>query len=221
MEASFYSTLDGNVLSRANLYRWLREFFRVSQMKPGYYLEFGVYNGESLIEAYRMLRGWITHYFGFDSFAGLPDLAQEDRIALRDMPTFHKGNFTSMNRDKVAGTIVNLTGMDASLLTLTEGFFADSLKKFDSCQFAQQGECRVCYVDCDLYSSTREVLQFIEPHITTGTWILLDDYWCYKGSPRHGQRRAFEEWIQSSKRIEVSDYGNFKGFGKAFIAYEK
>jgi O-methyltransferase len=76
-------------------------------------------------------------------------------------------------------------------------------------------------VDCDLYSSSKEVFEFIEPLAITGTWLLLDDYWLYRGHPDHGQRKAFDEWMRSSKRLGYSDYANFNGYGKAVILYEK
>jgi hypothetical protein len=221
VEASFYPTLHGDILSRANLYRWIREFFRASGMAPGYYMEFGVLNGEATIEAYRQLRGHITQFFGFDSFAGLPELSSEDRAAAPLMPNFSTGNFSSMSKDQVHATILAQSGMPPELLTLQLGYFSESLPRFDRGLLANKGECRVCYIDCDLHSSSQQVFEFLDPLVTTGTWILLDDYWCYRGDPRQGQRRAFDEWIASSKRVGVSEYGNFKGWGKAYLAYVK
>lgn len=220
-ESSFYPPMAGDILSRANMFRWIREFCRASQIEPGYYLEFGVCNGESMIEAYRMLRGYVTHYFGFDTFSGLPALSPEDEASHGLMPTFGEGELGGMSRPMVHDSIVAKTRMDPAQLKLVEGAFADSLPAFDRAAFDGRGPCSVCYVDCDLYSSSKQVFEFVEPLLVTGTWLLLDDYWCYRGSPKYGQRRAFEEWISASKRIGASDYGNFKGFGRAFVVYEK
>lgn len=221
MEPSFYPTLHGDIVSRVNLYKWVREFFRASSFKPGYYLEFGVLNGEATLDAYRMLRGYLTHMYGFDSFCGLPNLSDQDKAGLDLMPTFHASNFQSSTIDAVYETIIAQSGMKRDMLTLTEGFFSDSLPKFDIQAFSGKGDCLICYVDCDLYSSSWDVFHFIEPLVTTGTWLLLDDYWCYRGSPNHGQRKAFEEWISQSNIIGATEYCNFKGWGKAFIIYEK
>jgi len=84
-----------------------------------------------------------------------------------------------------------------------------------------KGTPHCIYIDCDLYSSTMTVLQFVEKIAVTGTWILFDDYWCFRGSPKFGEQRAINEWLQSNKRIGLSDYCNFRVYGKAFIAYEK
>ena len=106
-EASFYPALQGDMLSRANLFRFIREFLRASSLDTGVYMEFGVFNGESMLEAYRMLRGRISHFYGFDTFAGLPDLSPEDHEARKLMPTFQQGNMESMPRDQVERTILS------------------------------------------------------------------------------------------------------------------
>jgi hypothetical protein len=51
--------------------------------------------------------------------------------------------------------------------------------------------------------------------------LLLDDYWAYRGSPMHGQRRAFDEWMATSSRIGATEYASYGGFCKAFILHEK
>lgn len=222
MEPRFASTVDGNLLSRANLMQFMRAFLRASDMSRGYYMEFGVLNGSSLVEAWGMLRGLLTHIYGFDSFAGLPVLSLEDSSAKSLMPAFDEGNFVSMSRDRVHETVLAAThGLPPSMLTLTEGFYEKSLPPFDKSRLAEKGPCLVAHVDCDLYSSSLDVFRFLDDIVTTGTWLLLDDYWCYRGSPKHGQRRAFDEWMATSSRIGATPYTPYGGFCQAFILYEK
>jgi O-methyltransferase len=222
MEPRFFSTVDGNHLSRVNLLRFIREFCRVMNFGPGYYLEFGVLNGSSMIETYGILRGRMTHLFGFDTFAGLPSLTKEDGDALKLTPSFEAGNFKSMPAKVVKELIVASTSqLSADQITLEEGLFSETLPRFDKSIFERHGPCMVVNVDCDLYSSSCEVFRFLEDVVTTGTWLLLDDYWCYRGSPKFGQRRAFEEWSRHSSRLGFSEYSNYNGFSKAYIVYEK
>ena len=222
MEPRFASTVDGNLLSRANLLQFVRAFLRASDMSRGYYMEFGVLNGSSLVEAWGMLRGLLTHLYGFDSFAGLPALSSEDSTSKNLMPAFDQGNFRSMSRERVHETVLAAThGLDPALLTLTEGFYEKSLPKFDAAQLKDKGPCLVAHVDCDLYSSSLDVFKFLDGIVTTGTWLLLDDYWCYRGSPKHGQRRAFEEWMAGSTRLGATSYTPYGGFCQAFILHEK
>ena len=48
------------------------------------------------------------------------------------------------------------------------------------------------HLDCDLYSSTKTVLDAIPPIIGPGTVLVFDDLFGYKNW-RHGQWRAWEE----------------------------
>jgi O-methyltransferase len=213
--------IHGDIVKRANLFRFVREFVEAQNMGSGYYMEFGVLNGECMIDAYRQFRGLFSHYFGFDSFEGLPELTSDDQKASILSPGFHKGNFASMQLEYVQQTILSSSRMPSDELSLVRGFFNESLPKICKDDLKKYGVPLVMYVDCDLYSSTVDVLQFIGDLAVTGTWIFFDDYWCYRGSPHEGEQRAIREWLDSNDRIGLQPYCNFDGWGRAFIAYEK
>lgn len=221
LKPSIKPLFHGDMVKRANLFRWIRDFIEAQSMAPGYYMEFGVLNGECMIDAYRQFRGLFSHYYGFDSFEGLPELSTDDQDAAVLTPSFHKGNFASMQMELVKQSILSCSRMSADELTLVPGFFNESLPKFSKETLAQQGNPLVIYIDCDLYSSTVDVLQFIDSFVTTGTWVLFDDYWCYRGSPQAGEQKAIREWMEDSNRVGLQPYCNFDGWGRAFIAYEK
>ncbi len=221
IEPSIYGLVDGDLLGRTNLLRWIREFVRGSQMGPGYYMEFGVLNGESMVDAYRQLRGCLSHLYGFDSFAGLPELDASDQRGAALMPSFYAGNFKGMRKDLVFESVVNACRMPRERLTLVEGIFSNSLPLFDKTQLVHQGVPLCINIDCDLYSSTLDVLGFIEDLIVDGTWILLDDFWTYRGNPNFGPQKAFIDWLRDNPRVGATPYGNYRGFGRAFIAYRK
>lgn len=220
MYPSMTPQIQGDLLSKVNLFRWIREFARASKIDRGYYMEFGVLNGEGIVTAYRQLRGILSHVYGFDSFEGLPQLDQRDKSGLDLMPVFHQGNYRSMSEERVSETIRQYCRIPREDLTLVGGFFSESLPGFDKTFLEDKGFPIAMYVDCDLYSSSAQVFDFLTDIVQTGTWILLDDYWCYRGHPSYGQRRAFEEWIRNNGRVGVSAYGNFAGFGRAYLAYE-
>ncbi len=221
MEASYVAGISGDLLSRANVLKFVRTFLRDSGMPSGYYLEFGVLNGDSMVDAWRMLRGQITHFVGFDSFTGLPKLSSDDQSGHDLMPIFHEGNYAGMRRDDVHRAVLSRSKMKDNELTLVAGNFSQSLKEFDRNTLKGFGQLLVCYVDCDLYSSSKEVFEFIDPLVGTGTWLFLDDYWCYRGHPGFGQRRAFDEWMVRSSRVDATEYCNFGGWGKCFILHER
>lgn len=221
-EARYHSTVNGNILSKVNLLRFIRAFHLAHEMPSGYFMEFGVLNGVGMVEVHSQLRGLLTHMYGFDTFSGLPSLNEYDNEGIAMMPSFYAGNFKSMGRERVHDFVLAATSrMDVNALTLVEGIFSDTLPHFDKNLLADKGPCLIVNVDCDLYSSSADVFAFLEDIVTTGTWLLLDDYWHYRGSPKLGQRRAFDEWLSSSKRIGASLYSNYNGFSRAYICHEK
>jgi len=218
---SIYPTMDGDLMKRANLFRFIREFHWKMNMPEAYYMEFGILNGECMVDAYRQFRGVVSHYYGFDSFEGLPELSMDDERALEHTPMLHQGNFKSMKKQYVKNSIISSCQISDDELTLIDGFFSGILPDYNKSSLNINGSPLCIYIDCDLYSSTVEVLKFIDSLIVTGTWILFDDYWVYRGSPNFGEQKAVREWMRDHERIGLSDYCNFNGFGKAFIAYEK
>lgn len=222
MEPRYVATVDGNLLSKANLLRFIRAFNYSHEMPHGYFMEFGVLNGQGLIEAYGVLRGILTCMYGFDTFAGLPHLSEEDEKGLKLTPQFYHGNFQSLAAKNIADYVRGSTsGITDETLKLIEGVFSETLSAFDLTSLQAHGPCLAVNVDCDLYSSSKDVFAFLDKIVTTGTWLLLDDYWTYRGSPNFGQRKAFDEWMASSSRIGTTFYGNYNGFSRAYICYEK
>lgn len=220
MDPAYRLTINGSILTRANLLLWMREFFRTANMSDGYVLEFGVLNGESLAEIWRCLRGPLTHLYGFDSFEGLPETDETRSSAKELMPMFHAGNYRSIGAEGVQ-TFLKGAGIPQQKLTLVPGFFDQSLPALSpTALVGDKNNCLVVHVDCDLYDSAVPVFKFVTPLVQTGTWLLLDDYWCFRGSPRFGVRKAFEEWLKTNGRWGATEYASYNGFGKAFILHE-
>lgn len=65
-------TLHGDMLSRLSPLRFIREHLRHSDVSAGTCLKLGVFKGDSMWDAHAALRGFLSHYVGLDSFAGLP-----------------------------------------------------------------------------------------------------------------------------------------------------
>jgi hypothetical protein len=53
------------------------------------------------------------------------------------------------------------------------------------------------HIDCDLYSSTRTVLEQLSSRIVAGTVIVLDEFWIVQEQ----EKRAFDEWLRTARRI--------------------
>jgi hypothetical protein len=138
---------------------------------PGAVLEFGVRYGLSL-NFLATLTEQTIH--GFDSFEGLP----EAWIGMQ------AGAYTTHGHlPEVAPNVV-----------LHVGWFSDTLPLF----VAQPHEAvRFVNIDCDIYSSTRTVLEHLEHCLVSGSVLIFDEYIC-NPNWRDDEYKAFQEFVQRS-----------------------
>ncbi|WP_461123842.1 class I SAM-dependent methyltransferase [Saccharothrix stipae] len=135
----------------------------------GMALEFGVYTGGTLKLIATAFQG--RDVYGFDSFEGLPE-------------------------DWRNGFPAGLFGMDGlpdvDGAELVVGWFDDTLPGFlDS----HPGPVSFLHVDCDLYSSTKTVLDLVGPRLVPGTVIVFDEYFNYPGWQEH-EHKAWTEYVE-------------------------
>lgn len=146
----------------------------IDQCKSGgLFLEFGVCEGTSL----SMLRSIIPieqKIYGFDSFQGL----------LEDW------------NDRPAGTFKTNTRIELPNVELIEGWFDETVPAFAK---SHPEYISYMHIDCDLYSSTKAVLNGLDNNIVTGTVILFDEFFGYPGWEEH-EYRAFLEFIEETER---------------------
>lgn len=123
---------------------------------PVDYLEFGVWQGATILKWLGMNRHPDSRFVGFDSFEGLP----EDWVPGQPKGTFSTGG-AQPRVDDQRGSFV-------------KGWFQNTLYGFLE-DFRPRGQL-VIHVDCDLYSSTLFVLSALDRHLTPGTFIIFDDF---------------------------------------------
>lgn len=182
----------------------------------GDYYEFGVFKGYTFWYAQKLADKLFFDkilFFGFDSFKGLPKIKGIDKA---EYYSFYEGEFV-YSKDKV---IINLNskGINWNKSFLIEGFFEDTLndnlrKKY------KMNKVAIALIDCDLYSSTVEVLRFIESMIMDKTILIFDDYHCFKKEKERGERKAFDEFLKRNKNLKVEEFTSL-GTGKAFIIHK-
>lgn len=134
----------------------------------GLVLEFGVRFGTS-IRQISALAGQDVH--GFDSFEGLPEAWHHEP----------RGSYTTK------GAIPEVPGN----VTLHPGWFEDTVPGFLE---AHTGTVRFMNIDCDLYSSTKTVLDLLAERIVSGTVIVFDEYIGHEHW-REDEFRAFQEAV--------------------------
>jgi hypothetical protein len=138
------------------------------------WLEFGVATGKTIniISSYTE-----NKVYGFDSFEGLPEKWRDG---------FDKGAF-NMNGNL---PIVN------SNVELIKGYFSETLPEFLK---SQNKKISFLHIDCDLYSSTKFVLDNVKDYIENGCIIVFDELVNYEGfDGETGELLALYEFIQNN-----------------------
>ncbi|HEX8098457.1 MAG TPA: TylF/MycF/NovP-related O-methyltransferase [Pyrinomonadaceae bacterium] len=185
---------------------------RTAEAGPaGDYYEFGMFRGYSFWYAQasaRRLRLDRMRFFGFDSFQGLPEPEGDESVE------FARGDY-ACGRAEVEGYL-NKYGVDWSRTTLVEGFYNESLKPELKAERGMR-PAAVVLIDCDLYTSTRDVLAFIDDLLQDGTVLMFDDWNCFSGSDEAGERKAFREYLASRPQWRAEEYISFGWHGQAFV----
>jgi len=163
-----------NIIIEFNLFESLKHV-----SIKGKYFEFGVFNGHSINFIARNI-GSDKIIYGFDSWQGLPEKWKTK------YKIFSKGHY-NMN-----GKIPNVE----SNVKLISGLFEDTLPKFYD-EYILEPTAFV-HIDCDLYSSTKTVLDNIGKTLITGSIVVFDEWF----SEDHEQK-AFLEWLEISNKKAV------------------
>ena len=175
---------------------------------PGDYLEFGTFYGKSFAMAHLFARrtGFNKmRFFAFDSFEGFP----------HDEGTFRAGHLVVTK--KFFSKYIKSRGVDTRRVVITEGIFKDSLT--ESVKTAHKLErASVVHLDCDLYESTRDALNFIEDLVQPNTILIFDDWRAYdylegpEKANAMGQQKAFAEWPLRHRCTEFYEFYQGKAF---------
>ena len=135
------------------------------------WLEFGVYNGETINYISRFTRNRV---YGFDSFEGLPETWRDG---------FEKGVFT------LNGTLPAVN----ENVVLVKGLFQDTLSTFLS---SENKKVSFVHIDCDLYSSTKHVLDNLICFMDEECIVVFDELVNYPGfDGDNGELKAFYEFV--------------------------
>jgi len=157
--------------------------YALSMLSPdlNHVLEFGVYKGTS-IGIMRQLLPSQKQIFGFDSFEGLPeDWCDASGSVIAPKKRFDTGK-----------NIPDIKGVK-----FYDGWFNETIPQY----IPEAKPIALLHVDCDLYSSTKEVLYSLNSYIVAGTIIVFDE-WFYDHNVENTdhEQKCFYEWVVDTNR---------------------
>lgn len=201
---------SANRMSELGMIRQAFEFKAINRVN-GDYFEFGLWKGKTFCYAHNMKRRFSQEgmmLFGFDSFQGLPETDdQKDNI-------WRTGAFACS--EKELRQILHRNRFQNKEYDLIGGFYEESLNEALHQRLSGR-KAAIVYVDCDLYTSTARVLDFIRRYLVNGSIVCFDDFFHYKGAPDQGEQKALSEFLQAHSDIEFIPYMHYSPLGKSFI----
>jgi hypothetical protein len=220
-----YTESHGNLRVAASHLAW--------NMLPGDYLEFGVWNGASFVQAFQALeyhrrivfdnnpgirdtddfqRWWGNppRLFAFDSFEGLPGGESERHT------DYHAGAFACSEQQFLANVTSALVPRDR--VVTVPGFYDASLTRNIAAQH-RLTRASLVMIDCDLYESTVPVLRFLTDLLHQGSIVIFHDWFRFAGRRDRGERRACEEWLAANPQLELEPFWQEGPQAKAFLVH--
>jgi len=158
------------------LEKCLKKSKDLGSFKGGDYYEFGIFKGFSFWFAQKKAKELgleNVRFFGFDSFEGLPTIEGVDKTRRN---IFYRVQYSCSQKDVEKN--LNKFGVDWSRTFLIKGFFTESLNERIKKQH-KMDKIAIALIDCDLYSSTAEVLNFIKDMLSNKCILLFDDWNCF------------------------------------------
>ena len=105
-------------------------------------------------------------------------------------------------------------GISSSSYTAVPGFFEDSLKEQGA---KRPTDIALAYIDCDLYSSTETVLDFLLPLLKPGMLLAFDDYHCWSKDGVSGERRALQELAARTPQWTFAPYQDYGWASRSYV----
>lgn len=178
----------------------------------GDYLEFGIFNGNSIGSMYlAQKKAEIPmRLFGFDAFEGLPAGSENE-----DDGVWKKGFYTC-SFDQMKECLLRRK-VDPDAITWINGWYDRTLTQEIAKKYALTSP-GIVFIDCDTYSSSKTVLDFLAPLITKPVIICLDDWKLndldIKGM---GEYKSFNEFLESNLHLKAEPLKSYNRKSRTFL----
>lgn len=182
-------------------------------LEKGDYCEFGIFKGRTLWHVQDLVRrehDTSMRFFGFDSFEGLPAVNGPDET---EYDEFYAGQFACSIEN--VRRMMTRAGTDWNRTFLIKGYFCDSLTD-DMADRHQLDRIAMALVDCDLYASTIDVLNFLDNRLVDGAIVVMDDWGCFRNDESRGQQLAMREFLDRSGSWRIEPLFRYGSYGQVF-----
>jgi hypothetical protein len=198
---------------------FFRRVFRAQKFNgiDGAYAEFGCCSGTTFGIAYRAAKMYDAGrmFWAFDSFVGLPaPVGDKDRH-----PMWREGIF-NLDRNYFV-TVCRKNRIPDAAYKIVEGYYSDTIGNSAARSVDLPDNIAFAYVDCDMYSSTVSVLEYLGSVMKNGMVIAFDDYFCWSKDAVSGERLALREFAARNERFGFLPYIQFGSHGMSFVVEEK
>ncbi len=211
-------------LSKAKMLKLIFWHLNVDQ-RMGFYMEFGVAHGHSMRSA--VLANNFAHskklgilpinrsFYGIDTFEGFKSNNPLDEHPVWKLDAFTKPLAKIERRFRRNKSSIQFLKFDATMLTETTEPEVLLFKR------SIQGSAALLLFDMDLYEPTIKALDWIQPFITGGTFIMFDEFFAFNGDLDKGEAKAFHEFSEKNSSLTFREFATYGSGGKVFIVSTK
>ncbi len=219
VSARYMTRGPSSFYGREDRYRFMRCAFHVLHFNniTGDYVEFGSHGCMTFTLADREIKLYNIdrHLWAFDSFEGLPPNATDEDYH----PVWNEGKM-STSLDEF-NKICARNSISKNNYTAVPGFYDVTLTSKAKNKQKMPDDIALAYIDCDLLSSTRDVLTFLKPRLKHGMILAFDDYFNYSDKLLSGERKASQEFFNSNNEFSFLPYIQYGYAGQSFIVEDK
>lgn len=162
----------------------LYQFMKAAGSLKGEVAELGVYKGGSakLLAQTIVRNNFNKTLYLFDTFSGIPRTNPQKDI--------HKeGDFSDTSLIAVQRYL-----SDCKDIVYHQGLFQDTLNRVSSVGFS------LIHIDCDIYESVNQCTEFFYPRLTSGGYMIFDDYG-FRSCP--GVKHAVDEFFTNKAEYPI------------------
>lgn len=191
----------------------IKQLQKIKGKEIGDYLEFGVFNGSSMSSMCLTAKneGLLKmRFFGFDAFEGLPAGAENE-----DDGVWKKG-FYACSFSKMKNCLQR-KGINPKQINWVKGWYDKTLNPITAKKLKLK-KIGIVFIDCDTYSSSKAVLNFIAPMLTEAAILCFDDWKLNDLDVKEmGEYKSFNEFLEENPNLKATEIKSYNRKSRSFL----